>query len=1497
MSFFSRKKHQQQQPSQAPSTVTVAQTPSQALAQLKQPSGSIGGSNDGHAMGSLKNESPLDSASNFQRPSPTAQSQRTASPQQQQLATTPPSHQSVGNPMAQQQQQAPQQPPQQSQRPGYPWAVKRLSLLPPAVLPKPGAVPPSSPSPSPFPRYGHALPASPTVGGELYLFGGLVRESARNDLYVIHTKDNTAQLVQTAGEPPSPRVGHACALVSQVLIVWGGDTKMDTSMSGPAGRMPGRPGDKLDDALYLLNISIKEWTKVVAGPGPIGRYGHAVTMVGSRFFVFGGQIDGEFFNDFFGGTDGSYHYNDTWAFDLKTCRWTELQCIGFIPSPREGHAAALVDDVIYIFGGRGVDGKDLNDLAAFKISNQRWYMFQNMGPSPSGRSGHAMASQGSRVWVLGGESFTPSVNEDPNSFHVLDTKHIRYPDPNRGPPPPATVPPANQNTARKPSLTGLAGNGPSPAQQVAQNASTAVNGQRSMSPAMERESMEDPRRAVSPPNGRSTKPNGVAQPSQLSQQAPIGTPASYDPKGKAPVRPHRDENLDLDDGYDNGTTESFTGRDRAMSPDAAQRARSPAQQSQHTAGSRAISPDQQQAQQQPMMSVVNGVTGRSSPAVAHSATGRASPLTTGRSSPLTTMGNATGRASPVVDRAKPAQPPEGYYAQQQIAQQQNGYPRPMSRGHGGSGSVGNVAADLIRDLKAKDIELDDMKKQITWLKTALSKASKAGFVPEEDEGAEVPPLNSRTSPLDESSEGKYAELALRFKQFKAQVQASMVEQARQMSEKLAEAERGKTTAAQEAAWYRAKLAAVEAGNESESSRMERDRIIDLERHLSALMNERWSQDRMMREMSDSLALQTMLYEQAEARANEAVKHIEKADDSYNRTVQMYNDLLDQHDALEVKLREATDRLLQQSSLLEQREADEVGLRSQVDELLQARDQHVRALEQAQAALAASASRTEELDLQHTRAQERIRLLEADLAEAKTDLEKKTMEEQMARERLTDVENAWAKSREEADSLRALTTGGLGELLDSHRGLKADEERMLRGHSEKLQAVEAEAQQLRLLLREANKRVDDVQEKLNEERRRGHNHELEQCQLRAQLVTLRAQLTRAFSETGNLRKELAEKENALQEKGKSLNDASVKLAVLRGYASENGVSVEEDDLRPSSRANGAASPVVQDLESRLAEKTRQHDNLQRELVQVNRKFRDAEAQVTDLSIQLNQARSGQSPTNNGDADTDARVAEMEKKLEETERTYKDRLHQMEEDYQIAVHYVKGTEKMMRKMRDELNKQKNINQQLQSEAEGHKRSGSRSVNGRNTPSEDDSGLRAQLVDTQRQAQRIQNENKELRLRLESLEKDLSNLRESLVSSQRESDDRMLQIDELNHEVERLKASLVIARGGHDETLLEKLSSENTTLRRENEQLQHKIRLLLEVDQSPFGQRPLSGVSGRRASTSSSENALAFEHLSNELEDWQRQLASSMSTRRPLSDFDSTPTGPERARSPRS
>jgi septal ring factor EnvC (AmiA/AmiB activator) len=336
------------------------------------------------------------------------------------------------------------------------------------------------------------------------------------------------------------------------------------------------------------------------------------------------------------------------------------------------------------------------------------------------------------------------------------------------------------------------------------------------------------------------------------------------------------------------------------------------------------------------------------------------------------------------------------------------------------------------------------------------------------------------------------------------------------------------------------------------------------------------------------------------------------------------------------------------------------------------DQHVRALDQARTALAAASTRTEEVDLQYQRATQQIGTLEAELAELRGELETRSAEAHSVRTRLTDVENSWAKSREEADAFRALTTGSLGELLDSHRLLKADEDRSTRGHAEQIQAVETETQSLRLMLREAGQRLEESQTKLVEERQRIREWETDHSSLRSQVVGLRAQLSNVLADSGKLRKEVAEKESTLVEKSKEASDAYIKLSMLRNYLAENGIGIDEGDLRSSSRA-GRASPGsnIAELENKLTERTRLHETAERELAQALRRKREAETQATQLSTQLEQLRATQSQSHNDndDADAEARAAEAERKLEETERGYKARMQQMEEDYQLAVHYVK------------------------------------------------------------------------------------------------------------------------------------------------------------------------------------------------------------------------------------
>lgn len=83
---------------------------------------------------------------------------------------------------------------------------------------------------------------------------------------------------------------------------------------------------------------------------------------------------------------------------------------------------------MYIFGGRTEDGTDLGDLAAFRITSRRWYTFQNMGPSPSPRSGHSMTAFGKQIVVLAGEpSSAPRDAGELSLVYVLNTEKIRYP--------------------------------------------------------------------------------------------------------------------------------------------------------------------------------------------------------------------------------------------------------------------------------------------------------------------------------------------------------------------------------------------------------------------------------------------------------------------------------------------------------------------------------------------------------------------------------------------------------------------------------------------------------------------------------------------------------------------------------------------------------------------------------------------------------------------------------------------------------------------------------------------------------------------------------------------------------------------------------------------------------------------------------------------------------------------------------------------------------------
>ncbi len=99
----------------------------------------------------------------------------------------------------------------------------------------------------------------------------------------------------------------------------------------------------------------------------------------------------------------------------------------------------------------------------------------------------------------------------------------------------------------------------------------------------------------------------------------------------------------------------------------------------------------------------------------------------------------------------------------------------------------------------------------------------------------------------------------------------MVEQARAASERVIDAERAKTSAIEETAFCRAKLAAYESGNRNELARLDNTKTGQLEQQLSRIAGDRSALERKIADLTESLATQSRLREQAEEKAIEATQ--------------------------------------------------------------------------------------------------------------------------------------------------------------------------------------------------------------------------------------------------------------------------------------------------------------------------------------------------------------------------------------------------------------------------------------------------------------------------------------------------------------------------------------------------------------------------------------------------------------------------------------------------
>jgi chromosome segregation ATPase len=217
-------------------------------------------------------------------------------------------------------------------------------------------------------------------------------------------------------------------------------------------------------------------------------------------------------------------------------------------------------------------------------------------------------------------------------------------------------------------------------------------------------------------------------------------------------------------------------------------------------------------------------------------------------------------------------------------------------------------------------------------------------------------------------------------------QTDLLAQLRQSADKASEAERLRKGALQEAAFYRAKIATLESASFSDLSRIEKERIADLERQLGTLASEHGQMQREVERTRDAGTSDKALYEAALEREAESAQRAEDAEEAHRVTQEELEELRATTSTLESSLREQTERMITLNSTVQQRESERDHYQSRIDDAHAEKEKHMSMIDQVQAAIAAAGVRSAEVEESYRKATERISELEADLLEARQEAE-------------------------------------------------------------------------------------------------------------------------------------------------------------------------------------------------------------------------------------------------------------------------------------------------------------------------------------------------------------------------------------------------------------------------------------------------------------------------------------------------------------------------------
>lgn len=251
---------------------------------------------------------------------------------------------------------------------------------------------------SPFPRYRHVASAYATDDDRVFVIGGLHDQSVYGDVWVIKSLENDTRFESSTVDISETTPPPR---VGHAATLCGNAFVVfggDTHKVNKDGLM--------DDDLYLFNINSYKWTiPNPVGPRPLGRYGHKISIIAptpmkTKLYLFGGQFDDTYFNNL-----GVF---DLSSFRRPDSHWEFLKPKTFIPPPLTNHTMISYDNKLWVFGGDTLQGL-INKVFMYDPDINDWCIIDTCGAGddddniPPPMQEHAAVMYGHLMCIIGGK--------------------------------------------------------------------------------------------------------------------------------------------------------------------------------------------------------------------------------------------------------------------------------------------------------------------------------------------------------------------------------------------------------------------------------------------------------------------------------------------------------------------------------------------------------------------------------------------------------------------------------------------------------------------------------------------------------------------------------------------------------------------------------------------------------------------------------------------------------------------------------------------------------------------------------------------------------------------------------------------------------------------------------------------------------------------------------------------------------------------------------------